>query len=86
MAKHTPEGKARNKALYELYLHQQENADKKRAEIASLIKESIFGELQDKTLHDLDCLTHMWNYHNEQAELAWERYHDHCTTFDYEVR
>lgn len=88
MPKQTKESKARNESLYQTYSFHAERLGSLRADIESIIKESIFkeGGLDDGTISQLDYATHMYTFHADNVNAAWERYEDHCIAFDYDTK
>jgi hypothetical protein len=87
MAKHTKEGKARNKQLLQSFKNYQASIDADLEQVQDIIAGALKdGGITEATLDSLASIFRGYEYIKPIAEQAWERYYDHCTTFDYEVQ
>jgi hypothetical protein len=87
MTKHTKAGTDRNKQLLESFKRYQASVDKDTAAIretlAAALKE---GGITDATIESLAAIFRGYEYIKPIADTAWERYYDHCESFDYEIQ
>ena len=87
MATQTKEGKARNKQLLLTFKNYQAKLDEDRDQVAEIIAASIKnGSITEDTMDRLACVFRGYEYIKPIVDEAWERYHDHCTSFDYEIQ
>lgn len=87
MPTHTKEGKARNKQLLQSFKNYQASIDKDVAQVQDIIAGALKdGGITEATLDSLARVVRGYDYIKPIADQAWERYHDHCTSFDYEVQ
>jgi len=88
MATQTREGKAQNKMLLQMYKSAQASADKWRTEAEQVIKEALFNGkgITEEVMQSIANISRAFDMANERAEQTWERYHDHCTSFGYDIQ
>jgi hypothetical protein len=87
MAKHTPEGKARNKALYTSFKKYQEMIDTDVQQVKDITSKALQdGGITEETIDLLAGVFRGYEYIKPIADEAWERYENHCTMFDYEIK
>jgi iron uptake system EfeUOB component EfeO/EfeM len=87
MAKHTKEGKARNKQLLQSFKNYQARIDQDVTQVQDIIAGALKNNgITEATLDSLATVFRGYEYIKPIAEQAWERYYDHCTNFDYEVQ
>jgi hypothetical protein len=87
-ARNSKEVIARSEALYKVYSYHTSNLDKLRKDIETVIRAAIFNErgLDDGTISQLDYATHMYTFHAENCNTAWNNYEDHCIRYEIETR
>ena len=88
MAIQTKEGKAYNKMLLQMYKSAQASADNYRAETEQVIKEALFNGkgITEDVMQTIANISRSFDMANDRAGKNWERYHDHCTTWGYEIQ
>jgi molecular chaperone GrpE (heat shock protein) len=88
MATQTKEGKAHNKMLLQMYKSAQASADNYRAETEQVIKEALFNGkgITEDVMRTIANISRSFDMANDRAEQTWGRYHDHCTTWDYDIQ
>jgi hypothetical protein len=87
MATQTKEGKARNKQLLLTFKNYQAKLDQDRDQVAEIIAASIkSGGITEDTMDRLAIVFRGYEYIKPFVDEAWERYHDHCESFDYEIQ
>jgi hypothetical protein len=87
MATQTKEGKDRNKHLLLTFKNYQAKLDQDRDQVAEIIASAIKnGGITEETMDSLAGIFRGYEYIKPFVDQAWERYHDHCTSFEYEVQ
>jgi type IV secretory pathway TrbF-like protein len=88
MATQTKEGKMINKQLLQSYKAAQASADNFRAEVEQIIKDALFNGkgITEDVMIQITNISRGYDLAIDRANKSWERYDDHCTTFDYEVQ
>ena len=87
MATQTKEGKARNKQLLRSFKNYQARVDEDLAQVKSIIAGALTdGGITENTMDSLASVFRGYEYIKPIADEAWERYHDHCTSFDYDIQ
>ena len=88
MATQTKEGKVINKQLLASYLVAQQSADNFRTEVEQVIKDALFNGkgITEDVMQSIANISRAYDMANDHAMQAWARYHDHCTSFDYEIQ
>ena len=88
MATQTKEGKAYNKQLLQMYKSAQASADIFRTETEKVIKEALFNGkgITEEVMQRIANISRSFDMANDRAEKNWERYHDHCTTWGYDIQ
>ena len=88
MATQTKEGKLINKQLLQSYKAAQASADRFREQVEQLIKEALFNGsgITEEVMIQISNISRSYDMANDRLNLSWERYHDHCTSFGYEIQ
>jgi hypothetical protein len=87
MATQTPAGKKRNEHLLRSFKNYQASIDRDLEQVQDIIAGAIKdGGITERTLDSLATVFRGYEYIKPMVDEAWERYHDHCETFDYEVQ
>jgi hypothetical protein len=88
MATQTKEGKLINKQLLQSYKAAQASADRFREQVEQLIKEALFNGsgITEEVMIQIANISRSYDMANDRLNLSWERYHDHCTSFGYEIQ
>ena len=87
MATQTKEGKARNKQLLTSYKNYQARIDQDLEQVKDIIASALKdGGITENTMDSLSAVFRGYEYMKPIADEAWERYHDHCESFDYEIQ
>ena len=83
----TKAGYDRNKELMHIAKRYQTSIDKGIEQIKDIVAEALKnGGITESTVEDLAAIFRGYEYLKPIADTAWERYCDHCETFDYEVK
>jgi hypothetical protein len=87
MATQTKEGKARNKQLLTSYKRYQASLDDKLNEVQDTIAAALKdGGVTESTMESLASIFRGYEFIKPIADEAWERYNDHCETFEYDLQ
>ena len=88
MATQTKEGKLINKQLLQSYKAAEASADRFREQVEQLIKEALFNGsgITEEVMIQIANISRSYDMANDRLNLSWERYHDHCTSFGYEIQ
>jgi hypothetical protein len=88
MATQTKEGKMINKQLLQSYKAAQAFADSQRSDMEQVIKSALFNGngITEEVMIQIANISRSFDMTNDRVERTWNQYHDHCTTFDYEVQ
>jgi hypothetical protein len=87
MATQITAGKKRNIQLLRSYQNYQAKIDEDLAQVQRIIAGALTdGGLTESTMDSLATVFRGYEYIKPIADEAWERYHDHCETFDYEIQ
>lgn len=80
------DGKAKNKQLLLSYQLIQKSIDKDINEVRSVIAEAVVdGGITEATMDKLASIFRGYEFMKPRLDDAWERYEDHCITFNYEI-
>lgn len=86
MAKQTKEGKVRNNQLHGIYKNYEARLDQDRDQVKEIIAAAIKeGGITFDTMDSLAAVFRGYEYMKPIADQAWDRYHDHCTAFGYDI-
>jgi hypothetical protein len=87
MATQITAGKKRNIQLLRAHQNYQAKIDEDLAQVQRIIAGALTdGGITENTMDSLASVFRGYEYIKPIADEAWERYHDHCETFDYEVQ
>ena len=87
MATQYKDGKTQNKQLLLSYQLMQKAIDKDTAEVRSVIAEAVKdGGINESTMDSLASIFRGYEFMKPRLDEAWERYYDHCISFDYDVK
>lgn len=87
MTKHTKAGNDRNKQLLASCKGYQALVDEDLEQVKDTVAEALKnGGVTESTMEALAAIFRGYEYIKPIADTAWERYYDHCETFDYEVQ
>ena len=88
MATQTKEGKMINKQLLQSYKAAQASADSQRSDMEQVIKEALFNGngITEEVMIQIVRICRSYDMTNDRVEKTWNQYHDHCTSFDYEIQ
>jgi hypothetical protein len=79
--------KEQNKMLLNSYKNYQAKIDQDREQVAEIIASAIKnGGITEETMDSLASVFRGYEYIKPFVDQAWERYYDHCESFDYEVQ
>jgi hypothetical protein len=87
MATQYKDGKTQNKQLLLSYELMQKAIDKDVQEVRAVIAEALTdGGINEATMDKLASIFRGYEFMKPRLDEAWERYYDHCITFDYDVK
>jgi hypothetical protein len=73
--------------LLQTFRNYQARIDQDVTQVQDIIAGALKNNgITEATLDSLATVFRGYDNFKTNAEQAWERYHDHCTTFDYEVQ
>jgi hypothetical protein len=87
MVKQTKEGKARNSQLFNSYKSAQANVDQDIEQVKQIVAAAFTnGGMNEDTMDKLASVFRGYEYIKPIADESWERYENHCITFNYEIK